>query len=246
MGIRVRQTVEAACHFLDSASFEFKSLWRECDKLQKVDAVNASLMKASLAGLAGDLEGLERWLTNAEQNGGGESVRGTRFAMYSDLGFVTEASKSYRETIANDDSLARLNLTHGIACGSFSEMLQAADRWAKEDTKLEEQDVLRRSAQARDALRALGVPEENVRSMMDRAGELMRARRLLWANLMPDLIASSTPAAHPFFALNYRVDVEPAEAAEMTWALAERLAEDDLIFPFVTVAFVSKQRPAAS
>lgn len=222
------------------------ALWDQCEKLQAVDVVNASGLKADLCQLAGDMDGVRYWANNAARNGARFLAQVTLQAACANLGFVREAAKAFAELMTVKDGQINNTIVHGLNCGSFAAIVEAAGALERAGGVLGRKDVLMRANQARAALEALGVPEEQLQAVMEQAGEIMRQRRLLWLNESPDVITSETAAA-PFVALNYRIDVTPGEAASMTWELAERLSELGLMPPSVTVGFIgqAKSRGAA-
>ena len=232
-------------HMLPEDSPQWTRLWDLCEKLQVADVVAASAHKADLFHLSGNVERALYWANNARRNGGQRAGDSALFTAYVNLGYAEEAAKIFPTLLDIEDGLINAWLISGFGCGSFSEMVTASERLERAGGEITRKGVVRLATRARAALELLGVSEHQLRVMMDHAGQLMRARHLLWLNEAPDVLASR-PGESQYVALNYRLDVPPVQAAEMTWELAERLAEHDLVRPNVTVGFIGEKNEAAS
>lgn len=227
-------------HMLQKDTGEWTGLLDLCNQLQKVDVVAASYRKSQLHHLAGDLDGAEYWAQNVIKNGSEIDGIETLCTANANLGYVSRASVHFENLLRVQNGRVNASLALTIACGSFAAASTAAQRLLKAGGRVEREDIIMIADASRNALDSLGVPEGHLRAMMDQAGELLRSRRLLWLNESPQVLSSKNGDA-PFVALNYRLDVSPAEAAEMTWELAERLVSLDLMPNSVTVAFIGER-----
>jgi hypothetical protein len=230
---------------LEQTDQRWIQLLDETDKLQKVSVIHASALKSDLYQLLGDEKNMAYWAQNAVKNGDravGPALMATGLA---NLGFASRASEIYPRLLDVRDGQINARYVLGLACGAFSVMVDAANRLASAGGTLDRKELQMLAERATAALQTLGVPESNLRAMMDEAGAIMRGRRLLWLHESPTVLVPSVGES-PYLALNYRVDVSPNEAAEMTWELAERLADMGLMPPKVTVGFVGQRTGKAS
>ena len=90
----------------------------------------------------------------------------------------------------------------------------------------------------------LGVSDAQLAAMLDVAGEKLRADHLLWMDKRPDITVLAADQGGPAMAFEYRVDVTPAVAAQMTWDLAEALVTRDLNRPHIAVGFLGTRLQA--
>lgn len=212
-------------------------LLRDCDNVQKHSAALASVLKIEVLQLTGDVKAIEYWANNAARLGTGVHASVSLSLAYSNLGYITKSSSVFADV--SDVKYGQVNtlLGHGVACGAFSETVKAAAALERAGGSVERRDAVMQAESIVEALRRLDVPESDVRAVMDEAGSLMRDRKLLWLNEGPEVIVAN--ASEPaFVALNYRLTVSAAIAAEMTWELADRLSEIGVMPPGVTVGFL--------
>lgn len=226
-------------HFMDQGAFVFRRLIKLCDGLQAVDAAEAFVIKAEIFQLAGRIDECEHWARQALKLKRTWSANNSLCLAYSNLGFVTKAAERYAEI--QDVSHGQVNaiLPLGVSSACFSELVASAEALERAGGTVERKGLVMLAVNVLEALSALSVSEGSLRLLMDEAGAIMRERSLLWLNDNPDVIVSR-PGESPFVAVNYRVDVPAAEAAEMTWTLAERVSAKDLLQNSVTVSFVGE------
>lgn len=212
-----------------------------CDKLQRVDVFAGSRLKSDLYFLAGDYQQAEYYAQNIIKNGNRTLGVCQLLATFGNSGFATRGAALLSECLAVE--LGQINnvALHSTSCAGFLEIVNAAESLRRAGGTFEQGELLMKAERAIAALEVLGVPQSRLQAMMDEAGSLLRANKLLWLNDTVDVITSS-PGSSPFVSMRYRLAVSPARAAEMTWELAEKLAEKDLIASGVSVAFVG--RPA--
>jgi hypothetical protein len=239
IALDVQQILLNGGRLLVQADERWLELFDKTDKLQKVSVVDASALKSDLYQLLGDVKNVEYWALNAIKNGGRMRGLSSLATGLSNLGYVSRAAEIYPQLMDVRDGEINARYGLGIACGAFSQMVDVASNLVKAGGVLEQKDVQMLAHRAQAALQALGVPEETFRSMMDEAGTVMRQRELMWLRTAPDLLVPEVGGS-PFLALNYRVKVSPGEAAELTWELAERLAEKGLMPLKVTVGFIGQ------
>lgn len=212
-----------------------------CDTLQRVDVYAGSALKSDLYFLAGDYAQAEYFAQNIIKNGNRALGASQLVAIFGNAGFASRGAAVLSEALAVE--LGQINnvVRHSMSCAGFSEVVNAAANLRRAGGTFEQGELLMKAERALAALEVLGVPQSRLQAMMDEAGSLLRANKLLWLNDTVDVITSS-PGSSPFVSMRYRLAVSPARAAEMTWELAENLAEKDLIASGVSVAFVG--RPA--
>jgi hypothetical protein len=236
---QIADAIFSGGQMLDPSGPVWTALWDQLEKLQAVDVVRASFLKADLFQWAGDIERVEYWVNNARKNGEKLNADLHVSAAYSNLGYVTRASEIYQRVMSVMGDHIPGYLVNGISSANFEAIVGAAEMFSKAGGDIGRKDVVERATAARGVLRELNLGEDALRRIMDEAGTIMRNRRLIWANQEPDL-HTSIDDGESWLSLSYRVSVNPAAAAQMTWELAERLAALDLMAPNVTVSFVGQ------
>ncbi len=217
------------------------ALLEKTDKLQKQDTVAASSYKATLYSLVGDLAQVAYWVNNMRLNGDKIRSDETESHCLANLGFATRAAQIFPRIMELQRGHVNMYLHRGITSACFQAVDDASNVFIKAGGKLDPENVhllnLARSATA--ALEQLSVSESMVQRMMDKAGDIMRAEKLLWLDDHADVDASTGPGAH--VSIRYRIAVTADRAAHLNWDLAESLAEVDLMPLGVTVSFTGTQ-----
>jgi hypothetical protein len=218
IAVEVRVLLGAAGPYLAWEDPRIVELWEKCDKLQAVNVVSASVSKADVAMLTGDLAEVERWLRNAEANNRALDVRPNLGTILANLGYFRRAFDLYQDVLTHvsDESCVR----GALVSGAFRKLstcyrnmpLQAMDaspdlRWDGElATKVSER------------LDALGASEQVVVAAMDEAGRIMRREKMMWLEPRPDIKVSSRSVL-----IDYRLAVSSERAAQLSWELADAI-----------------------
>ncbi len=108
-----------------------------------------------------------------------------------------------------------------MTAADFTHVLAAGERFVRAGGQMPEEKLMSVASHLLRALSTLDVSEDFLRSMMEEAGSMLREQRLSWLNSTPDFLITG-PESSPSVAVNYRIDVQARQAAELTWALAER------------------------
>jgi hypothetical protein len=223
---------------------------RLLEALQKVDAQSAFIQWAVLAMLDGDIDEVERNVQRAAKLGPSGANQQFLFGL-SNLAYARRALVVAKEvmkaSVPDLSQLLRAALPVGVAvtAAKVIDEAQAAGQVLSPEANAAI-DLARRISKS---LYLAGRNEDELVAMLDVAGESMRARKLLWLNLMPQVIAlsgdegdDSAPGVHYL----YHVAVSPRVAAAMTSEVAWRLVEQDIDRPGLSVAFVGSSAYALS
>lgn len=225
--------------FLSSNHELITELMDRCERLAKVDACHASILKAQVRVLAGDLEGMRYWIRNAERIGARDAALHTLVICLANLGHVSEAAADYPKlmNVATGQVNDRLHL--GLATGSPAEVVSAAESLERAGGTVINAELVMSAKRAAAAMAHRGATQQQLQQMMTVAGSVLREHGLIWLNPHPDF---STPGAFEprDLSVSYRLRVSPNQAAEMTWELAERLASMDLMPEGITVGFIGE------
>lgn len=235
--LRLRPILLDSGRFRSTDDFEVCRLLRDCDQLQKADAALASLVRAEIYQVLGAVDEIEKWADNAYKLGLVNDSLALRAIAYSNLGFFSKSSALFAEVVKVSRGQVNQHLALGLTCGSFVDMQEAAQAWVAAGGTINCEDKVMYASSISAVMKRLEVSEATLRELMDEAGHVMRTRRLLWLNECPDYLISEQNEA-PFLAVQYQVKVQPYEAAQMTWELAEALAERGVMPPSLTVSFV--------
>jgi hypothetical protein len=225
---------------------EFGRLMRDCEKLQRSDVVQGCLHRAFLYSTAGDLAEAGRMIKNAELNGGKDEARIGLFSHLANHGYASEAlqlADQMFEHRAGKNLMELANLAAAI--GAFSTIVKEVKTSKSKGEVLQMTYLYDVSQKASAVTQQLGVTDADVAAMLDVAGELLRANKLLWQNALPDLTVLDVEQGGPTLGISYRIGVAPEQAVEMGWALSERLVDRGLDRPGVYVNFLGTVLPLA-
>lgn len=219
--------------------FTLRRLLRQCDLVQASAAGEASLLKATVLQLTGDIDQVERWVRNARNLG---ETFAADFAMcqcWSNLGYVSKAASVFADISSVNRGFVNGSMSLGVSCAAYAAICSSSAALIAAGGTVERKDLYMLAQNVVSALERLKVQESQLQQLMDEAGALMRSRSLLWLESHPD-VSVGTEGDAPYVAIQYRLKVDPKEAAELNWALAERAAETDLLPSGVTVMFVGE------
>lgn len=202
------------------------SVLDECAKLQKVDVVEASLLKANIYALTGEIAEVERWIRNAEQNyAAPERVAAARELVYFLTGQISKAAPYFAGVLRTHagDPVAVFNKC--MATAWFEKAVSVIEMFPAVPWHGELVDLARR---AWGAAQALKLDEGFASAVMDQVHGIMVNRGLIWLDVTPTITVLDELHGGPLIHISYRVAETPRVAAELSWELAERLAARDL------------------
>lgn len=215
--------------YADPASFELKYLWKSADKLSLADAYAASLTKAMIAHLCGDLNDAYRWIKNARNWPNDQKSEEIEAIVLSNLGYFSRVAVVLRsESVSADESFAAV----ALLSGAFDTLI---DRWTSSPygaTESGREDILV-AERCRMSLKQVGVSEEQMRAMLDVAGGVLRRHKMFFAGQRP-LIRS----IHDGVLYQLPVRANLAETAAMTDEVLHELVELDLDAPGLAFSFI--------
>jgi len=208
------------------------------DKLAQVDAVTASSIKVSLYMLAGEFDNVEYWIGNIRKNGQPERAALSALHSNANFGFAAKTRKAFAELTDLPRDKLPFILVVGLCGACFSGIETAASAWRNAGGTLDEENtmIVELSKLATKALSQLAVTEDQVAQVLDAAGNVLRAHKLVWAGRHPEL-AVSAASDDSYVSLRYLVPVSASIAAGMNWELAEALAGSELMPAGVSVSF---------
>lgn len=224
---------------LDERDFAYRRLMADLDRLAATDRVASDDIRATLLLMVGRVDDSEACITNIEKLGH------PRIALYRRLVHSCNALQAFksRELVAE---LAKLTyspfrnvLDAAIAVCAFEQASELVDQLHTAGVVMKDATsqikVVRTAA---DALKQAGVSDSNVAKVVELAGQVVQAERLIWLNSTPDVNVFGPEAGSPEVSVAYRVHVKPAMAVEMTWRLLDMRAESQLDFPGFYISFV--------
>lgn len=190
----------------------------ECEKLAKVNAIDASLLKANLFALTGEAESCEYWVRNAERNGGVSQATASRAWFFALLGNVTAAYKYIDVAIEHASSLTAMAIQMA-GFGMFSKADELLTRSKVDIEPTVKQDI----ATANNYLRQLNLSDAQVCSVMDIALGFLKEKGLIWLGRLPDIHFLSPGAGGPIVSLTYNLNIPYVDAAKLNAELVDRM-----------------------
>lgn len=235
--------VEAFFHTITRTD-AFDKFWRarllrECDGLQKANVLDASLLKALIYSATGDVDEMDRWLVNAERNGGVDRARLERVRYMVNHGLGSQALELLPSVLERSGGMPLMSVAvMAAANGSFNAIVRAVQASQDRGEVLQMTPTLDVARRAAAIMGQLGVSDADVAAMIDVAGDFLRVEKLLWQNECIDITLLDAGQGGPALGLAYRIGVSPQQAARMGWALTDELVRRDLDRPGVAVDFL--------
>jgi hypothetical protein len=218
---------------------EFNRLWSVCERLQSTDVVTASLQKSFLCSTTGDFAGTERWVKNAEFNGGADDARRQRVIHLVNHGFGTKALALVDMQLSHRGGEPLMQAaSRAAAIGAFGKIVDAVVQSQANGEVVQMTNLYATALNATKIADELGVTDANIAAMVDVAGELLRENKLFWQHTLPDITLLDASQGGPSLGIEYRVGVPPEQATQLGWRLTEQLIERGLDHNGVYVAFL--------
>lgn len=198
----------------------------ECNKLQRVDVVGASLMKAVLYTLTGDSAESTYWLENARRNGGSAA----QVVPYVELthmlaGRASQGFELFETAFEYQPQDPAAFMRKALSFCWFKKAQLVAAK--APDGALDAELVSLANAGAA-VLDVLKLPEQVIAAFMDVVHGLLFDEKLIWLDNLPRIQLLQHDQGGPLVFVRYRVATTPERAAELNWQLAERVAEREL------------------
>lgn len=209
-------------HYLTRDNMEVRKLARECEALIKTDAAQAYVAYSYLAQLCGEKEEALSAAVNAQKLGGAPGEEAAICALVN-LGWFTEAQP--KASLFAAPAKGRFSAAFGLllAAGSVQEtwqFLQGLPKMGIDAPK----DMPEFVKEAAAILRAANLPDADVASVLDAAGEVLRANRLLYVGPGPEVSVERHSGGGLVHFL-FRIACTPKETAKVNWQLASLMAE---------------------
>lgn len=222
-------------------AFERAALLRDFDRLSKTDVVQADCLRATLATLEGDDALVLDRIRNLELNRAFEIARSEHVRFVANRLRGTEFLRLAREAV--DRPLP--HPLHSVipsmtTLGAFRparDAIEAANRQQRVAQATRDFRIAREGARVLDEL---GVSDEDMARAVDIIGEVFWAHRLIWVGYAADIWVSPAGSA-PKLLMQYRVQLSPPAAAELSWEIAARLDQDDLPLPGVSFGLLGTE-----
>jgi len=235
---RVVAAIRSANRFSDANSFEIKAFLSESDNLSKADAASASLVRAEVYHLCGDLERFEYWLANARRLGVGLKADNSEMYVRGNLGYFSYSSPLFKKLAKVESGLLSTVFAYGLVVCSYRAMCEAWDAAMAAKIELEPNGAIDVARKGANVLNKLGISEEQVQSVLDVAGEVLRRHELFWLERQPSVhFEDDADGAGMLYQLS--VGVSAAEAMSMTDEVLGLLFERELYVPGVAFSFIS-------
>ncbi|MET3371353.1 hypothetical protein ABIC89_000386 [Variovorax boronicumulans] len=198
----------------------------ECDKLQRLDVVSASLLKANVHVLTGNFEQFEYWLKNAAANGASPAdIAKYRLTGYFLSGEISKSHALFEDTFRADAGNAIPFLHQAIASGWFHTARNALNSITPNGAPEALLNAVREGA---DMMDRLNLSEKTTSLILDEAHGLLVSRGLIWLGSCPEISILEADQGGPAIYMGFSVMTPPKEAAELGWELSMRLATQDL------------------
>lgn len=208
--------------------FERALLLRDFDRLSKTNVVQADCLRATLAMLEGDDELVRDRIRNLELNKEYEIARSERVRFAANRLHGTEFLRFAREAVEKPlPHPLHMVIPSMATLGAFRPARAAIEAANRQQRVAQATPSFQAAREGARVLDELGVTDEAMARAVDIVGEVFWKHRLIWLGPSAELWVS-LPGKEPSLMLQYRVQLTPADAAELSWELAEALVHEDL------------------
>jgi hypothetical protein len=231
------QQVEAwlltASRYLEPESWEFKSFYRSAEKLALVDGHGASVLRALIFQLSGDVVNVRHWLSNARNWPTDVDTRRILPVVLSNLGYFGEASDALALLPEEDVALEQgWFATQVIINAGFSSWFRlTGSDYVATEAGAQDAELVRRCGMS---LAHNGVSQAQVQAMLDVAGEVLRRHRRFFAGFRPVVRAVNEGVLYQLALSDASLSEIDAMTDEVIYALVDRsLDAPGLAFSFI-------------
>lgn len=204
--------------------FQIKQLFAEAKKLIAVDAISGHIITGLIYQLCGDTDMMRYHMENASRLGNPIDVMQARAVGECNLGYFSVAAMYFEGAAEPKRGGFTSAFGLGLVCGAFhklSAFISEAEKMKIDLQNLPVSEVRR----AEKVLLDGHVTDEQIGVILDLAGEVLRSKSLFYAEDLPEIdIADCSWDFPKCVYLRYRVQAAPADVAQMTDALAEKVA----------------------
>lgn len=210
------------------------------------DVIKGCTHRAFLYSATGQFDQAEAMWRNLEKNNAHHNAQSVRLYHFANHGYATQALALADQVFAhrvgdNFVTVAQLILTAG---GFGTVVAKIKMSQLNQEVLVMTDTVLDLARQGAAALAELGTSDAQMAAMIDVAGKILRDNKLYWKEDLPDMTVLTADQGGPALAFEYRVDVTPARAAQLSWGLAEELVSQGLERPGVAIGFLGTRLQA--
>ncbi|RZI62363.1 MAG: hypothetical protein EOP37_03405 [Rubrivivax sp.] len=232
LGGTIGALILGGSRYLEKTDFVVRSIDAQIDKLQKVDALAASIHRGMLYHITGELDESLYWLDNARRLKADPHNEFDLMAaiVLSNLGYFSRAAQLLSK-VADFFKLSNANLL--LLTGSWSELSQLNERL---DSSKDEEGVaaIAKAQRCCMTLKQIGVSEDQVKAMLDVAGEVMRSHRMLFLEDAPIVRETGDVVLYQLL-----VKADRREAIKMTDEVLMKMIQRDLDVPGLAFSFIA-------
>lgn len=227
----INEWLDTAHLYLSESDFRFKKIERDAEKLSGVGPFNSAILRALLWHASGNLAEALRWTSNASSwpQHRAEVVK-IEVLIHSNLGYFSKAASVFPQCDWNSSD----ELFHSLSLMTCNfEFLGKVVRGTAPEQNQGLVALRKTSEECLMTLNRIGVSEQQVRDVLDIAGEVLRSRKFFFAGDRP-----LVRAIHDGFLYQLRVRTDAATADAMTDEVIVRMVEKDMDFPGLAFSFI--------
>ncbi len=230
----ILRMVTSADQYFDRPSFEIRQQERQLDKLACVDAFGASILRALLVQLYGDLEESLHWTRNARKLRSSPedlaTVDRVESVIFTNLGYFSRGAKllvAQKEHHQIDQ--AHLMLTSG----AWEELGSLYGKFVPTEFP-RAVTAVETARRCNMSLQSMGVTQDHLQAVLDLAGEVLRKHRLLFLEDQPIIRDCGDAVLYQLL-----IRVEPRKAIELTDEVIDGMIDRELDAPGLTFSFIA-------
>lgn len=221
----VRDLLLRATHFVPTDSLQYRRLLAEANKILKANPAFGHLVIGFVKHVTGDLESVRRHMDNAIRLGSAEqTTKEVALSCFINLGAFTEAKQFFAECATPQQGRFTYNYDKGICCGAFRQLIDFEEYAMKMHLDLEAIPLHEKCIEAVHVLDKTGSTDDEISSLLDIAGEVMRRKNLFFIGERPDLYVIDDQRTGHCVHLTFSIAESPEVVSELMFELAEAAA----------------------
>lgn len=235
----LRDLFDSNIPFEEASEFKVRLIRSLISKLGRDLRLEADKAAVDLETYFVDYDAAMRAVRNIGANGAPMEEAVCEFRVSTNFLKATNAHKLAPRVFTEPNGTDRIDLIRScVAVGLFQTAATAVEAANKEQRVITADRSVPISKRASAAMGKLGVKDADIAACIDVIGEMLLARKLLWLNRAPDILVTGDETGEPSLAMEFRLPISAASAAELNWELVERLVDADLFRPGVTFGFI--------
>lgn len=207
----------------------YQVLRQSLSEIARTNVRFADIRRSYLASLSGKKADFEAAVKNLEANNHKADALLENYGHLLNHGYASQAFEYALTVIENRHITMAMDVFSAVVTNGGFQLVNnyvctASDR----QESLHARPVFQKVKEVVQVMEQLNICDMDIVKMKDVAGEILREHNRVWAGDSTHVTTLNAEQGGPQLLIEYFVGVTPAEAAQMSWDLAERLIDREL------------------